>query len=49
MTLNLEKTTIGFSQGKMVKHIMLKDGVAKGPEKLDMISNLHFLTTKKAF
>jgi hypothetical protein len=47
MTLNLEKTTIGFSQGKMVRHIMSKDGVTKDPKKFNMISNLPFPTTKK--
>jgi hypothetical protein len=48
MTLSLEKTTIGFSKGKMVGHIVSKDGVATDPEKLDRISNLPFPTTKKA-
>jgi hypothetical protein len=28
VTLNPEKTTIGFSEGKMVGHIVSKDGVA---------------------
>jgi hypothetical protein len=48
MTLSLEKTTIGFSKGKMVGHIVSKDGVATDPEKLDRISKLSFPTTKKA-
>jgi hypothetical protein len=47
MTLSLEKTTIGFSEGKMVGHIVSKDGVATNPEKLDRISKLPFPTTKK--
>ncbi len=46
--LSLEKTTIGFSEGKMVGHIVSKDGVATDPEKLDRISKLPFSTTKKA-
>jgi len=45
--LNPEKTTIGFSEGKMVGHIVSKDGVATDPEKLDRISKLPFPTTKK--
>jgi hypothetical protein len=49
VTLNLEKTTIGFSKGKMVGHIVSKNGVAIDPEKLDRISKLPFPTTKKAF
>jgi len=48
VTLNLEKTTIGFSKGKMVGHIVSKDGVATNLEKLDRISKLPFPTTKKA-
>jgi len=48
VTLSLEKTIIGFSKGKMVGHIMSKDGVAIDPEKLDRISKLSFPTTKKA-
>jgi hypothetical protein len=48
VTLSLEKTTIGFSKGKMVGHIVSKDGVAIDPEKLDRISNLPFPTMKKA-
>jgi hypothetical protein len=47
MILNPEKTTISFSEGKMVGHSMSKDGVATYPEKLDRISNLPFPTTKK--
>ncbi len=49
MTLSPEKTTIGFSEGKMVGHIVLKDGVAIDPKKLDRISKLPFPTTKKTF
>jgi len=49
VTLNLEKTTIGFLEGKMVGHIVSKDGVATDLEKLDRISKLPFPTTKKAF
>jgi len=48
VTLSLKKTTIGFSKGKMVGHIVSKDGVATDPEKLDRISKLPFPTTKKA-
>ncbi len=48
MTLNLEKTTINFSKGKMVGHIMSKDGVAIDPKKLGRISKLPFPTTKNA-
>jgi hypothetical protein len=48
MTLSPEKTTIGFSKRKMVRHIVSKDGVATDPEKLDRISKLPFPTTKKA-
>jgi len=47
MTLNLEKTTIGFSEGKMVGHIVSKDGVAIDLEKLNRISKLPFPTMKK--
>jgi hypothetical protein len=46
--LNLKKTTIGFSEGKMVGHIMSKNGVTTDFEKLDRISKLSFPTTKKA-
>ncbi len=46
--MNPEKTTIGFSEGKMVGHIMSKNGVATDPEKLDRISKLPFPTMKKA-
>jgi hypothetical protein len=46
--LNPEKTTIGFSEGKMVGHIVSKNGVAMDPKKLDRISKLPFPTTKKA-
>jgi len=48
VTLSPKKTTIGFSKGKMVGHIVSKDGVATNPEKLDRISKLPFPTTKKA-
>ncbi len=48
VTLSPKKTTIGFSKGKMVGHIVSKDGVATDPEKLDTISKLPFPTTKKA-
>jgi hypothetical protein len=47
MTLNLEKITIGFLEGKMVRHIVSKNGVVTDPKKLNMISKLPFLTTKK--
>ncbi len=46
--MNLEKTTIGFAKGKMVGHIVSKDGVAIDFEKFDRISKLPFPTTKKA-
>jgi hypothetical protein len=45
--LNPEKTTIGFSEGKMVGHIVSKNGVATDLEKLDRISKVPFPTTKK--
>jgi len=48
VTLNLEKTTISFSKGKMVAHIESKNGVAIDLEKLDRISKLPFPTIKKA-
>jgi hypothetical protein len=48
VTLSPKKTTIGFSEVKMVGHIVSKDGVATDPEKLDRISKLPFPTTKKA-
>jgi hypothetical protein len=48
MTLSPEKATIGFSKGKMVGHIVSKEGVATDPEKLDRISKLPFPTTKEA-
>jgi hypothetical protein len=48
VTLNLEKTIIGFLEGKMVGDIVSKDGVATDPEKFDRISKLPFPTTKKA-
>ncbi len=37
MTLNLEKTIIDFLKGKMVGHVMSKDGVATNINKLDKI------------
>ncbi len=43
-----EKTTIGFSEGKMVGHIVSKNGVATDPNFFDRISKLSFLTMKKA-
>ncbi len=49
VTLSPEKTTICFSEGKMVGHIMSKNGVATNLEKLGRISKLPFPTTKKAF
>ncbi len=49
MTLNLKKITIGFIEGKMVGHIVSKNGVATNPKKLDRILKLPFPTTKKAF
>ncbi len=48
-TLSPKKTTIDFSEGKMVGHIVSKDGVATNPEKFDKISKLLFPTTNKAF
>jgi hypothetical protein len=39
---------IGFSKGKMVGHIVSKNGVATDPEKFDRISKLLFPTTEKA-
>jgi len=48
MILNPKKTTIGFSKGKMVGHIVLKTGVATDPKKFVRISKLLFHTTKKA-
>jgi len=48
VTLSPEKTTIGFSERKMVGHIVSKNGVATDPKELDRISNLPFPTTKKA-
>jgi hypothetical protein len=47
VTLSPEKTTIRFSKGKMVGHIVSKDGVATDLEKLDRISKLPFPTIKK--
>jgi hypothetical protein len=47
VTLSPKKTTIGFSKGKMVGHIVSKDGVVIDLEKLDRISKLPFPTTKK--
>jgi hypothetical protein len=48
VTLNLEKTTIGFLERKMVGHIVSKNGVATDLENLDRISKLPFPITKKA-
>jgi hypothetical protein len=48
VTLNLEKTTIGFLERKMVGHIVSKNGVATNLENLDRISKLPFPITKKA-
>jgi hypothetical protein len=48
VTLNPEKITIGFSERKMIGHIMSKDGVATNPKKFDKISKLPFSTMKKA-
>jgi hypothetical protein len=48
MILSLEKTTIGFSKGKMIRHIVLKNRVAIDFEKLDRISKFPLPTTKKA-
>jgi hypothetical protein len=48
VALSPEETTIGFSKGKMVGHIVSKDGVATNLEKFDRISKLPFPTTKKA-
>jgi len=49
MILNPKKTIIVFSEGKMVGHIMSKNGVATYVEKFDRILKLHFPTTKKMF
>jgi hypothetical protein len=48
VTLSPEKITICFSEGKMIRHIVSKDGVATDPEKFDRISKLPFPTMKKA-
>jgi hypothetical protein len=48
MILNPKKTTSGFSKGKMVGHIVSKNGVTTDLEKFDKISKLPFPTTKKA-
>jgi hypothetical protein len=47
MTLNPKKIIIDFSEGKMVGHIVSKDGVATNFKKFDKISRLLFSTTKK--
>ncbi len=47
VTLNPKKTTIGFSEGMMVRRIVSKDGVATNLKKLDRFSKLPFPTTKK--
>jgi hypothetical protein len=49
MILSLEKTTISFLEGKIVEHIVSKDGVATNLEKLDKISKFFFPITKKPF
>jgi len=49
MTLNPEKTIIGFSKGEMVGHIVSKNGVTTNPKMLDRISKVPFPTTKKTF
>jgi len=48
VTLSPEKITIGFLEGKMVGHIVSKNGVATNPKKLHRISKLPFPTIKKA-
>jgi hypothetical protein len=48
VTLNPMKTTISFLEGRMVGHIVSKNGVATDPEKFDKISKLPFPTTKRA-
>jgi hypothetical protein len=45
--LNPKKTIIGFLKGRMIGHIVSKNGVATDPKKLDRISKLPFPTTKK--
>jgi hypothetical protein len=47
VTLSLEKTIIGFSKGKMIGHIVLKNGVATDLKKFDRISKFFFPITKK--
>ncbi len=49
MTLSPKNTTIGFSKGKMVAHIVSKDGVATNLGKLDRISKLPFPPQRKPF
>jgi hypothetical protein len=49
VTSSPKKTTISFSKGKMVGHIVSKDGVTTNFKKFDRISKLVFLTTKKTF
>jgi hypothetical protein len=48
VTLSPKKTTIGFTERKIIGHLVSKNGVATYPEKLDRISKLLFPTTKKA-
>jgi hypothetical protein len=48
VTLSPKKITIGFPKGKMVGHIVSRNGVATNPKKLDRISKLPFPNTKKA-
>jgi hypothetical protein len=45
----LKKTTFGFSKGKMVGHIVSKNGAIIDPEKLDRISKLPFPPQRKPF
>jgi hypothetical protein len=48
VTLNPKKITIGFLEGKMVGHIVSKNGVATNFEKFDRISKPLFPIIKKA-
>jgi hypothetical protein len=49
MTLNPEKTKIGFSKRKMVGHIVSKNGVTTNSKMFIRISKVPFPTTKKTF
>jgi hypothetical protein len=49
MTLNPEKTIIGFSERKMVGHIVSKNNITIDPNKLDRMSKIPFPTTTKTF